>query len=60
MQELYKTANLTYRQTIHRITPYLIGIGLGYFLCKFRRNIHVNSVSKHPVIIITIKRINLS
>ncbi|XP_075234280.1 nose resistant to fluoxetine protein 6-like [Lycorma delicatula] len=35
--ELFKTANLSYGQTTHRIIPYFTGIALGYFLYKSKK-----------------------
>lgn len=43
MKNLYLNANISYGQTVHRIIPYLIGIGLGYLLQKYRKMIHINN-----------------
>lgn len=45
--DLFKTIDLSYGQTTHRIIPYLAGIILGYFLYRTNGNqIYVNFVSK--------------
>lgn len=41
VKQLYRTANLTYAHSLHRATPYLLGVSLGYLLHKTDRNTHI-------------------
>jgi hypothetical protein len=43
--QLYQTANLTYSQSLHRATPYLMGVALGVLLHKTGKNVHISKVS---------------
>lgn len=45
VKQLYQTANLTYTRSLHRATPYLLGVSLGYLLHKTDRNTHIPKVS---------------
>jgi hypothetical protein len=44
VKQLYQTANLTYAHSLHRATPYLQGVSLGYLLHKTDRNTHIPKV----------------
>lgn len=46
LHKLYKSANLSYALTTHRATPYLMGVALGVFLYKSRREINIPKVSQ--------------
>ncbi|XP_069696138.1 nose resistant to fluoxetine protein 6-like [Periplaneta americana] len=41
VKQLYETANLTYSLSLHRATPYLLGVGLGYLLHKTGKHFHI-------------------
>lgn len=41
MSQIYRTANLALSKTIHRASPYLIGIGLGIALRDFERTVKI-------------------
>lgn len=41
MSQIYRTANLALSKTVHRASPYLIGIGLGIALRDFEKNIKI-------------------
>lgn len=43
--ELYQSANLSYSQTLHRATPYLLGVSLGYLLHKTGKRVYIPKVS---------------
>lgn len=45
VKQLYQTANLTYTRSVHRATPYLLGVSLGYLLHRTDRNTHIPKVS---------------
>jgi hypothetical protein len=40
------TFNLTSSLSLHRVTPYLLGISLGYVLHKTGKNVHISKVSR--------------
>lgn len=41
LSQIYRTANAAIISTVHRATPYLIGIGLGILLRDFEKNIKI-------------------
>ncbi|PNF21731.1 hypothetical protein B7P43_G10364 [Cryptotermes secundus] len=41
VKQLYQTANLTYTRSLHRATPYLLGVSLGYLLHRTDRNTQI-------------------
>jgi peptidoglycan/LPS O-acetylase OafA/YrhL len=43
--KLYQTANLTYIQSLHRATSYMVGVGLGFLLHKTGKHVHIPKVS---------------
>lgn len=38
MSQLYRTADLLYTQTIHRATPYIMGVIVGHYIQKHKDN----------------------
>ncbi|KAK0159785.1 hypothetical protein PV327_010861 [Microctonus hyperodae] len=44
VKHLYKTANLTYAVSIHRLTPYLFGIGLGVLMHRTGKNVKIYQI----------------
>ncbi|KAK0160132.1 hypothetical protein PV328_007570 [Microctonus aethiopoides] len=44
VKHLYKTANLTYAISIHRLTPYLFGIGLGVLMHRTGKNVKIYQI----------------
>ncbi|XP_018045118.1 PREDICTED: uncharacterized protein LOC108685021 [Atta colombica] len=44
LKRLYKTANLTYVLPLHRITPYVFGVGLGVLLHYTGKNVRIHRV----------------
>lgn len=45
VRQLYKTANLTYSLSLHRATPYLLGVGLGHILHNTNKNVHISKAA---------------
>ncbi|XP_034933729.1 nose resistant to fluoxetine protein 6-like isoform X2 [Chelonus insularis] len=54
IKHLYKTANLTYAVSIHRVTPYLFGIGLGVLLHHTGKKLNIYKIFIAIAWIITI------
>lgn len=44
VEDLYKTANLTYTSPVHRATPYLFGVSLGVILRYTGKNVKLYKV----------------
>ncbi|XP_053678534.1 nose resistant to fluoxetine protein 6-like [Anopheles nili] len=44
LTQLYRTLNLSFAETLHRLTPYLAGFGLGYLLQETGRQRHERGV----------------
>ncbi|GFG33259.1 hypothetical protein Cfor_03997 [Coptotermes formosanus] len=45
VKQLYKTTNLSYGLSLHRATPYLLGVSLGYLLHKTSKHVHISKVA---------------